>query len=93
MKEKKLKVGDEILLIAFKTLEAKGDIDVTRIAEWGCFIKDNTTGIGSSVSKTELKEWSQKKTIEEISGANGVEIIVTKNNLYYPTKWVRKRVC
>ena len=93
MKEKKLKVGDKILLIAFKTLEAKGDIDVTRVAEWGSFINDNTTGINSSVSKTELKEWSQLKTIEVIGSANGVEIIVTKNNLYYPTKWVRKRVC
>lgn len=92
MREKKLKVGDKILLIAFKTLEAKGDIDVTRITDWGCFIKDNTTGIESSVSKTELKEWNKPKTIEVVNEINGVETIEI-NNLYYPTKWVRKRVC
>ena len=92
MKEKKLKVGDKVLLIAFKTLEAKGDIDVRRITDWGCTIKDNTTGIESPVSKTELKEWNEPKIIEVISEINGIETIES-NNLYYPTKWVRKRVC
>lgn len=92
MKEKKLKVGDEVLLSPFKALEAKGDLDVTRITDWGCFIKDNTTGVQSTVSKTELKEWNEPKIIEAINEINGVETIES-NNLYYPTKWVRRRVC